>query len=100
MITVVGQPAFFGLATNHDGSVLWFSTPLRMRGTEQPAHSKVFTRDPANGVRLFRQMAASLSISGPTYTSGPHNLIYTSVSADGTSLAGSSLHSVHTPPRD
>ena len=45
---------FSNLVTNDDGSVLYFSSTLRQRGTEQFAHAKLFVLD-SGGLRLFRQ---------------------------------------------
>lgn len=55
----LGQ-GFSGLATNRDGSVLYFSSAARMKGTTQYLHGKIFRWDSANGVRLFEQRANDL----------------------------------------
>jgi uncharacterized protein (TIGR03437 family) len=50
------QVAFSGLTTNRDGSMLLFSSPLRLRGSvEQAAWQKVFSWTAKDGVRLFAQ---------------------------------------------
>ncbi len=53
------QPAFTGLATNANGSKLWFSSRLRLRGTDSSAHAKIFTWD-----------ALSAATGDPTSISG------------------------------
>src|SRR5688572_26208525 len=42
------------LVTNDDGSVLYFSSPLRQRGSAQFAHPKLFVMD-SGGLRLYMQ---------------------------------------------
>jgi hypothetical protein len=44
---------FAGLATPYDGSVVYFSSALRIKGSNQPLYGKLFVAD-ENGVRLFR----------------------------------------------
>ena len=44
---------FASLSTTHDGSVLFFATPLSQTGTDQPNHGKVFIVD-TNGVKLLQ----------------------------------------------
>ena len=44
---------FTGLATPADGSRVYFASPLRLKGTGQPAHGKLFVAD-TTGVRLVR----------------------------------------------
>ncbi|MFN7924067.1 MAG: hypothetical protein U0Q16_28450 [Bryobacteraceae bacterium] len=87
-LSASAQPAFSGLATNRDGSKLWFSTRLRLRGTDHNPHSKVYTWDAATGFRLFEQREAALTFppSG-VMSSSFHELISTSVSADGSVIA-------------
>jgi uncharacterized protein (TIGR03437 family) len=50
----LGQ-GFSGLATNQDGSVLYFSSAARMKGTSQYFHSKIFRWDATLGISLFEQ---------------------------------------------
>src|SRR5688572_6231026 len=45
---------FDNLVTNDDGSVLYFSSTLRMNGTTQLPHRKLFVID-STGLRLFKQ---------------------------------------------
>lgn len=45
---------FQNLVTNDDGSVLYFSSALRQRGSEQPTHPKLFVLNAA-GLRLYLQ---------------------------------------------
>lgn len=42
---------FTGLATPADGSVVYFTSALRLKGTNQPSHGKLFAAD-ENGVRV------------------------------------------------
>lgn len=54
---VVSMPLFAqfdNLVTNDDGSVLYFSSSLKMRGTQQVGHRKLFVAD-GQGVRLHTQ---------------------------------------------
>jgi uncharacterized protein (TIGR03437 family) len=58
---------FRQLATNRDGSVLYFSSPLRMKGTDQYFHPKIFTWDSVNGVRLYEQREADIPFPPPVF---------------------------------
>lgn len=44
---------FSGLATPADGSVVYFASTLKLKGSSQPDHGKLFVAD-ERGVRLFR----------------------------------------------
>ena len=44
-------------ATNQDGSVLHFSSSLRLKGTAQYFHPKIFVWEQGSGVRLYEQRA-------------------------------------------
>jgi hypothetical protein len=81
---------FSQLATNRDGSILYFSSPLRIKGTDQYFHPKIFTWDSVNGIRLYEQRAADV----PFHTSiegfgGTHffSLVAPDVSSDGFTVA-------------
>ena len=50
-------------ATNQDGSVLYFSSSLRLKGTTQYFHPKVFVWEQGKGVRLYEQRASDLPAS-------------------------------------
>jgi hypothetical protein len=47
---------FSGLAASYDGSVVYFASTLRIKGSSQPTHGKLFVAD-ESGVRLFRSRA-------------------------------------------
>jgi hypothetical protein len=49
-------------ATNRDGSVLYFSSSLRQKGTTQYCHSKMFVWEQGKGVRLFEQRASDMPV--------------------------------------
>jgi uncharacterized protein (TIGR03437 family) len=51
-----GDTSFF--ATNRDGSVLYFSSSLRMKGTTQYLHRKIFVWEAGKDIRLFEQRAS------------------------------------------
>jgi uncharacterized protein (TIGR03437 family) len=67
----VASPAFAQgfrqLATNRDGSVLYFSSPLRLKGTDQYFHPKIFAWDSVNGVRLYEQREADVPFPLPPF---------------------------------
>ena len=54
VISIPVYAQFNNLVTNDDGSVLYFSSSLRMRGTQQFDHPKLFIAD-SQGVRLHTQ---------------------------------------------
>ncbi|MGH9718600.1 MAG: hypothetical protein ACRD8O_00175, partial [Bryobacteraceae bacterium] len=86
-----GQPAFQNLASNADGSVLWFSSSLRMKGGHQFAHPKILVWSAADGVRLYDQKPASIAFAGwgaSSWSSATaYNLHLTSPSVDGRTVA-------------
>jgi len=51
--TAFGQ-GFGQLASNLDGSALYFSAPLRLKGSSEFLHPKIFISD-NNGIRLYEQ---------------------------------------------
>ncbi len=82
------QPPFYNLAANGDGSQLWFSSWLRMRNADQYSHPKIFVWDEADGVQLYHQEPATISISGARWWSETaYKLVAPSVSADGNVVA-------------
>src|SRR5262249_54961457 len=88
--TAFAQPAFRNLAPNADGSALWFSCPLRLKGTDQFAHPKIFVWEKATGVRLYEQKPPSITgvSPGPTWQSlTAYNLIAPLVSSDTQTIA-------------
>src|ERR1035437_58632 len=50
-------------ATNQDGSVLYFSSSLRLKGTTQYFHPKIFVWEQGKGVRLYEQRASDFPAS-------------------------------------
>lgn len=72
------SPGYTGLATNRDGSVLYFSTSLRATGSDQPNYGKVFIAD-GTSVKLY----ASEEYSSAQIYTNYYNLSQPGVSADG-----------------
>ncbi|HEV2689142.1 MAG TPA: hypothetical protein VGV35_11320 [Bryobacteraceae bacterium] len=85
-----GQPAFQNLAPNGDGSAVYFSSSLRMKGTDQyPSQPKVFVWDANTGVRLYEQAPPTI-VPGPPPTwrsDTAYNRIAPSISSDGRTVA-------------
>ena len=78
------DPAFTDLATNRDGSVLYFSSPLRLKGSEQFPWPKIFHWSRQEGVKLYQQRDAGTIITGYGWgSSAPYRLIAPSVAANG-----------------
>jgi uncharacterized protein (TIGR03437 family) len=79
---LLGQ--FDNLVTNDDGSVLYFSSPLRMRGTRQVTHRKVFVLDSA-GLRLHmqRELQRTSSPDATWPVSNYHSLESVAIDGDG-----------------
>ena len=87
--SALGQ-GFGQLATNRDGSVLYFSSPLRMKGTDQYLHPKIFSWDPINGARLYLERASDVPFPLPMFGfSGTQffSLVAPDVSSDGGTTA-------------
>ena len=82
---------FSQLATNLDGSVLYFSTPMRLKGTSQYLYPKIFAWDQSAGVHLFEQRASDLPFPFLSPFTGGSNqyfsLIAPDVSSDGSTVA-------------
>lgn len=79
-----------GIATPYDGSAVYFASKLRIKGSNQPSHGKLFVAD-ENGVRLFRsRIAAGIPPSNALCGSGPFYSFTSvhSVSRDGLVAAG------------
>jgi uncharacterized protein (TIGR03437 family) len=89
-LPILGQ-GFRQLATNCDGSILYFSSPLRMKGTDQFLHPKIFTWDATNGIRLYEQREADVPFPTSTPQNPPNtpffSLIAPDVSSDGATVA-------------
>ena len=75
---------FTGLASNGDGSVLYFSSPLRIRGSGESFNPKIFRMD-SSGPTLFRSQDPGPPV-GWTVTNFP-NLTAPQVSTDGAVVA-------------
>jgi uncharacterized protein (TIGR03437 family) len=88
--TAFGQ-AFQQLATNGDGSVLYFSCSLRLKGTDQYPYPKIFTWAETTGVQLYDQregVGLGPSSGGATWSSdNAYRLSAPSVSTDGNVVA-------------
>jgi uncharacterized protein (TIGR03437 family) len=82
----LGQ-GFSGLATNRDGSVLYFSSAARAKGTSQYLHPKIFRWDSTNGVSLFEQRPNDFPLAALRPSSGLGSIYFSltapDVSADG-----------------
>jgi len=72
-----------GLTTNADGSVLYLSTSLRQKGTDQRHHPKIYRWSEAGGLELFAERERELNGHGINYFA----LSPVSLSTDGTTLA-------------
>jgi hypothetical protein len=100
-LLLVASPAFAQgfrqLATNRDGSVLYFSSPLRIKGTDQYFHPKIFTWDSVNGVRLYEQRASDFPFPPPIYFAGTQffSLVAPDVSNDSSTVAVTGIRSCH-----
>jgi uncharacterized protein (TIGR03437 family) len=87
--TAVAQ-GFGQLATNRDGSILYFSSPLRIKGTDQYFHPKIFTWDSTNGIRLYEQRTSDVPFPISNFGFiGTHffSLVAPDVSSDGSTVA-------------
>jgi uncharacterized protein (TIGR03437 family) len=79
---------FDNLVTNDDGSVLYFSSTLRMRGTNQFTHRKLFVLD-SKGLRLHMQRPLE-RVNSPDATwpvSNYHSLESVALNASGSTVA-------------
>jgi uncharacterized protein (TIGR03437 family) len=78
---------FENLATNDDGSVLYFSTKLRLRGTNQSGFFKSFVWD-RQGVRLYLERGRQVLPSSPTWPLTNHYSVEAvDVAGDGSVVA-------------
>ncbi len=81
-LPAAGQ-AFQDLSTTADGSILYFSSPVRQKNTDQKFYSKIFRWTAAEAVKLV----AEVRDPGPADNCGPsqfYQLSRPQVSADGT----------------
>ncbi len=84
------QPAFQNLAPTGDGSVVYFSSSLRMKGTSQyPSQPKIFLWSEKGGVQLYEQQPPTIINEGGEGWSSTtaYNLVAPSVSSDGRTIA-------------
>src|SRR5216684_7339549 len=77
---------FQSLSTTEDGSAVYFSSPIREKGTGQSFHSKIFRWDPAGGIRVIAESRETGEYDGCT-TANFYQLQSPQVSSDGTVLA-------------
>jgi hypothetical protein len=54
---------FSGLATDDTGSRVWFSSALRLRGTNQSVTPKIFSADALGNIQLIAQGASGMERS-------------------------------------
>lgn len=89
VLAAQAQPLFQSLSPNSDGSLLYFSSALRMKGTEQFPHPKVFVWREGRGVQLYAQEASTASYYGlgMYLSSTAYNLVAVSASSDGGAVA-------------
>ena len=81
---------FGPLATNKDGSKLYFSTPLRMKESSQYLHLKIFTWDQTEGIGLYEQRPSDVPFPFPYFGfigTQFFSLIAADVSSDGKTVA-------------
>jgi dipeptidyl aminopeptidase/acylaminoacyl peptidase len=78
--------AFQDLSTTEDGSVLYFASPIRQKGTNQSFNSKIYRWDAASGVRVVAEVADPGESNGCT-TANFYQLHRPQVSRDGSVLA-------------
>lgn len=78
--------AFKDLATNGDGSILYFSSTVREKGTEQKFYSKIFRWTAAEGVRVIAEVRDT-GTTGDCEPTEFYQLHTPQVSADGSVFA-------------
>src|SRR3954469_25404881 len=72
---------FSSMVTNDDGSVLYFTTVLRQKATDQPNWRKVFRYD-ASGIHLYSVIARDSSTYSD-YASNYYDQLQVDISGDG-----------------
>jgi uncharacterized protein (TIGR03437 family) len=78
---------FNGLATPYDGSVVYFSSTLSLKGANQPNYGKLFVAD-ESGVKLFKQLQKILPPSaGDCVVGSQYALDGAEVTSDGLIVA-------------
>jgi uncharacterized protein (TIGR03437 family) len=88
---------FTGLGTSYDGSAVYFASDLRIKGSNEPTHGKLFVADEA-GVRLFRSRDETpVPPSVPSCGAGSmFAYLGAEVSADGRTIAAAMQGNVQT----
>ncbi|HYL76141.1 MAG TPA: hypothetical protein VEU96_18170 [Bryobacteraceae bacterium] len=88
-VLLAQQQAFQNLAPNSDGSAVYFSSPLRMKGTDQyPSQPKIFIWDSLKGVALFEQQPPTIIGTPPFLRSATaYNRIAPSIGSAGHTVA-------------
>src|SRR5579871_709483 len=85
------QAAFQNLAPNSDGSRVYFSSPLRLKGTDEyPNQPKIFSWDQKGAVHLYEQKPPSILNFVPGLgwdSTTAYNLIAPSTSSDARTIA-------------
>src|SRR4051794_29024407 len=79
---------FSSMVTNDDGSVLYFITTLKQKGTDQPNWGKIFKADVA-GVHLYSVLEKD---SSNPFRSNYYNFAQVDVSGDGRLVVRSATH--------
>ena len=77
---------FEGLTTTGNGSALYFSSPIRQKGTNQTFHSKIFEWDASGGIRVYAEVTSEGQSDG-CVTNSFYRLTAPQVSDDGTVVA-------------
>ena len=77
---------FAGLTTTGNGSVLYFSSPIRQKGTSQTFHSKIFQWDASGGIRVYAEVQSEGQSDG-CVTNSFYQLQSPQVSDDGMVIA-------------
>jgi len=88
LLSHVAVSQFSSMVTNDDGSVLYFVTTLKQKGTDQPNWGKIFRAD-ASGIHLYSVI--DKETSNP-FLSNYYNLAEVDVSGDGRLVARSAMH--------
>ena len=89
---------FSGLASNYDGSILYFASRARQSGTTQSFHSKIYRWDSAAGVRVIMGQPDTGENESCTM-SNFYNLIAPQVSSDRATFAYTGTRPVTGPSR-
>lgn len=90
-VSATAWAQFYSLATPADGSAVYFTTSLRLKGTFEPLSGKVFRAD-QNGVRLavgreLRPLSLPVNYSGNCVLGKLYTFAGVELSSDGATLA-------------